>query len=73
MRVKRAAETLRGLSPDTEAFDEGAQAVAGQAAKQCRPLPNVPGDHDYRRAMVPVYVRRTLRAAAAGAGPVHHI
>ena len=31
------------------------------------------GDHEYRREMVPVYVKRTLRAALAGAGPVHHI
>jgi hypothetical protein len=36
-------------------------------------MDNVPGDAEYRREMVPVYVRRTLRAAARGAGPVHHV
>jgi hypothetical protein len=36
-------------------------------------MDNVPGVAEYRREMVPVYVRRTLRAAARGAGPVHHV
>ena len=48
-------------------------AAAALAHKQCKPLPNIPGDADYRREMVPVYVRRTLRAAADGSGPVHHL
>jgi uncharacterized damage-inducible protein DinB len=32
-----------------------------------------PSDADYRREMVPVYVRRTLQAAARREGPVHHV
>jgi hypothetical protein len=36
-------------------------------------MPNIPGDADYRHSMVPVYVRRTLHAAARQAGPVHHV
>jgi 4-hydroxybenzoyl-CoA reductase subunit beta len=46
------------------------EAVArelGQIAfKQCHPLINVPYDQDYRRAMVPVYVRRAVLEAAGG-------
>ena len=44
--------------------------AAALAHKQCHPLPNVPGDHEYRREMVPVLVRRTVRAAVGGDGPV---
>jgi CO/xanthine dehydrogenase FAD-binding subunit len=73
VRVARAAELLCGLATDGEAFREACEEVAAQAHRQCHPLANVPGDHDYRRAMVPVYVRRTLAAAAAGTGPVHHV
>jgi CO/xanthine dehydrogenase FAD-binding subunit len=73
VRVARAAELLSGLATDGEAFREACEEVAVQAHRQCHPLANVPGDHDYRRAMVPVYVRRTLAAAAAGTGPVHHV
>jgi 4-hydroxybenzoyl-CoA reductase subunit beta len=37
-----------------------AEAVAQQAWKQCHPLENLIVDPDWRRAMVPVYVRRAL-------------
>ena len=57
----------------SDAFAAAVDAVAQHAAKKLRPLDNVPGDADYRHAMVPVYVRRTLLAAAEGAGPVHHL
>ncbi len=36
------------------------EGVAQQAFKQCHPLENIIVDPDWRRAMVPVYVRRTL-------------
>lgn len=36
------------------------EAVAQQAFKQCHPLENIIVDPDWRRAMVPVYVRRAL-------------
>ena len=72
MRVSKAAERLRGCGPgERPSFEDAAAELAERAHRQCHPLPNVPGDHDYRRAMVPVYVRRTLRAAAEGTGPVH--
>lgn len=41
-------------------LDAVAEAVAQQAFKQCHPLENIIVDTDWRRAMVPVYVRRTL-------------
>jgi 4-hydroxybenzoyl-CoA reductase subunit beta len=41
-------------------LDEAAEAVAQQAFKQCHPLENLIVDPEWRRAMVPVYVRRAL-------------
>lgn len=41
-----------------------ADAVAAQAFKQCHPLENIIVDPDWRRAMVPVYVRRALEDLA---------
>jgi 4-hydroxybenzoyl-CoA reductase subunit beta len=72
-RVKQAGETLAGTTPGEAAFDEALEALAALAHRQCKPMANIPGDHEYRREMVPVYVRRTLRAAAEGTGPVHHL
>lgn len=37
-------------------------ALADRAHQQCHPLENITVDVDWRRAMVPVYVRRALRA-----------
>lgn len=43
-------------------LDDGAiEAVAERAHQQCRPLTNIIVDPEWRRAMVPVYVRRALR------------
>ncbi|HEX2201731.1 MAG TPA: FAD binding domain-containing protein [Longimicrobium sp.] len=47
-----------------------ADAVAAQAFKQCHPLENIIVDPDWRRAMVPVYVRRALEEMARAPGPV---
>ncbi len=49
------------------ALDEAAiAAIAAAAHKQCHPLPNLPYDTDWRRAMVPVFVSRTIRDARDG-------
>jgi len=72
-RARKAAALLVGTEPASEGFDEVVAEVAAAAYKQCHPLANIPGDPEYRREMVPVYVQRTLRAALEGAGPVHHI
>ena len=72
-RVKGVADLLRGTTPGTPEFETAVEAVAQAAYKQCRPMDNVPGDAGYRREMVPVYVRRTVLAAANGSGPVHHV
>ena len=40
---------------------EVVEAAAQLAFKQCHPLENIIVDPDWRRAMVPVYVRRTLQ------------
>lgn len=71
LRIKRVSETLAGAILGSPEFESAAREVATQAHKQCHPMPNIPGDADYRREMVPVYVRRTLVAAAQRSGPVH--
>jgi len=73
VRVNKVAGLLIGQDVDSAEFEEAAREVARRAHKQCRPLDNVPGDADWRHEMVPVYVRRTLLACAAGSGPVHHL
>ncbi|HET7226916.1 MAG TPA: FAD binding domain-containing protein [Candidatus Eisenbacteria bacterium] len=50
---------LRGGPLDAPAIE----AVAQLAARQCHPLINVPYDAEWRKAMVPVYVRRAAREA----------
>ena len=72
-RIARAAESLVGLHEGSTELEAAIDDVADLAHRQCKPLSNIPGDADWRREMVPVYVRRTLRAALAGTGPVHHI
>ena len=69
----RKTECLLGTTPGAPDFDAAVEETAAQAHKQCIPMPNVPGDADYRRDMVPVVTRRTLRAAANGSGPVHPV
>jgi 4-hydroxybenzoyl-CoA reductase subunit beta len=72
-RVRGVTEMLRGISVDSNAFAQAIEELAAKAQKQCHPLDNVPGDAQYRHAMVPVYVRRTMRAAAEGRGPIQHL
>lgn len=43
---------------------DAADAVAAQAFKQCHPLENLIVDPDWRRAMVPIYVRRAIEELA---------
>ena len=73
LRAKKAIAALVGASTKGDAWEQAKADCAALAYKQCHPMPNIPGDHDYRREMVPVYVRRTLDAAVAGNGPVHHL
>ncbi|HET7274897.1 MAG TPA: FAD binding domain-containing protein [Longimicrobiaceae bacterium] len=42
-------------------LDEAAEPIALQAFKQSHPLENIIVDTEWRRAMVPIYVRRALR------------
>ena len=72
-RITKVLDLLRGTRPGTPQFDDAVTQAAALAHKQCKPLENIPGDADYRREMVPVYVKRTLHAAARGDGPVHHV
>ena len=73
LRVNRVASELQGTRPGSAEFDGAVERVCDLAHRQCRPVENVPGDAEYRREMVPVYVQRTLRAAVERSGPVHHV
>lgn len=73
LRIKGVSDALVGQKIGTAGFEHAAGAVADLAHRQAKPMDNIPGDAAYRREMVPVYVRRTILAAAAGTGPVHHI
>lgn len=72
-RVTGVGDLLRGRQPGSADFGAAVEQAAGAAARQCRALASIPGDHEWRNEMIPVYVRRCLRAAAEGAGPVHHV
>lgn len=50
-----------GRRLDDQVVDE----LAERAHKQCHPLENMIVDHEWRRAMVPVYVRRALEKLGA--------
>jgi 4-hydroxybenzoyl-CoA reductase subunit beta len=69
-RIPTAHERLRGEQLGTPSFDRAVDDVADAAYHHCHVSPNMPGDEVWRKEMIPVYVRRTLRAAAAGQGPV---
>lgn len=55
------AEAAAGRRLDAALMDE----LAERAHKQCHPLENLIVDPDWRRAMVPVYVRRALEQVRA--------
>jgi 4-hydroxybenzoyl-CoA reductase subunit beta len=71
LRVRRVGDELVGQRLRSDELEQALARVSELAHKQCHPLPNVPGDHEWRREMVPVYVRRTLAAALRSGGPVH--
>ena len=60
-RVVTGLDKVVAGAPLREVID----GVAQQAFKQCHPLENIIVDPDWRRAMVPVYVRRALEEMAA--------
>jgi CO/xanthine dehydrogenase FAD-binding subunit len=60
-RVVAGLDKLVGLK-----LADAADPIAQQAFKQCHPLENIIVDPDWRRAMVPVYVRRAVDSLAAG-------
>ena len=71
--LKKAKSLLVGTTPGADDFNHAVEECGTMAAKQCRPMPNIPGDHEYRHLMVPVLTRRVLHAAADGDGPVDDI
>jgi 4-hydroxybenzoyl-CoA reductase subunit beta len=60
-RVIGGLDVLAGKPLD----ESVAETLAELAYKQCHPLISVPYDADYRREMVPVFVRRAVREAFA--------
>ena len=67
--LKKLGPLAEGRPLDETLLDE----LGAAAFKACHPLTNIDGDPTYRREMVPVYVRRTILAAADDTGPVHHV
>jgi len=62
LRLRKVTELADGRTPDAALFEE----LAAAAYKQCHPLTNIDGDPAWRREMVPVFVKRALRAALEG-------
>lgn len=71
VRIKKLDSVLAGVEPGGDVWKAAVSQAAELAYKQCHPMPNIPGDHEWRREMVPVYVRHTLESAVRGDGPVH--
>ena len=65
VRIKKAAELLAESEIGSPSFDEAVEVCARAAFKQCHPLDNITVDKEWRRAMVPVLVRRALGEIAA--------
>jgi 4-hydroxybenzoyl-CoA reductase subunit beta len=57
--LRKVTEAAQGRAPDETLWSELGQL----AFKQCHPLTSIDGDAVWRREMVPVYVKRTLRMA----------
>jgi len=60
--ITGASDAVKGRPLDAAA----AETLGALAHRQCQPLINVPYDQDYRRAMVPVFVKRAVLDAAGG-------
>jgi 4-hydroxybenzoyl-CoA reductase subunit beta len=58
--LRDVRELAEGRAPGEPLWEE----LAAAAFKQCHPLSNIDGDPAWRREMVPVFVKRALRAAA---------
>lgn len=56
----RAVSGLEAIVAGRPLTDEVVDAIAAQAHRQCHPLENIIVDPEWRRAMVPVYLRRAL-------------
>ena len=59
--VKKAPGLLTGLTPDTPEFDEALTELVDLATRSVKPLPNIPGDTEWRQRMVPVLVEDAVR------------
>ncbi|MFQ5529436.1 MAG: FAD binding domain-containing protein [Gemmatimonadota bacterium] len=59
-RIGKVEDAARGNRLDEAVIE----SIAHQAFRQSHPLDNIPVDKDWRRAMVPVLVRRALEAMA---------
>jgi 4-hydroxybenzoyl-CoA reductase subunit beta len=59
----RVVTGLGALAEGRPLDDEALERVAAEAHRQCHPLANITADPAWRRAMVPVLVRRALRRA----------
>ena len=64
MRTETTAVNPFALMMDpagVRAMIDRSEALGRLSQRQCHPLINVPYDAEWRRAMVPVYVKRAVR------------
>ncbi|RKY18223.1 MAG: 4-hydroxybenzoyl-CoA reductase subunit beta [Planctomycetota bacterium] len=61
VRLRKLSEAADGQAPHESLWE----VLGALAFKQCHPLTSIDGDAAWRREMVPVYVKRALRAALA--------
>ena len=62
LRFPDVEATAQGQRPSDELF----QKIGHQYAERADPVGDVRGSADYRKDMIAVFVRRALKAAAAG-------
>jgi 4-hydroxybenzoyl-CoA reductase subunit beta len=61
VRLKRAPELLIGQRPGADAFEAALEKLADLGSRSAKPLPNIPGDTNWRERMVPVYIKKAVR------------
>lgn len=64
MRAKGSEQILHGQQLNDALIDQAAEA----ASKECNPTADLRGDEEYKRAMVKVLTKRTIRKAVERAG-----
>jgi CO/xanthine dehydrogenase FAD-binding subunit len=60
--LTKASQLLIGTTVGSDEFEQALSKCCAVASKQCRPMPNIPGDEKYRHAMVPVFTKKVINS-----------